>query len=251
MQFMSLVTIAIGGPLLFIVPFPSADLWPYIGGSMIVHMAYQISLVAMMKAGDYTLVYPISRGLGPVVVTLFSLLVLGRDLSPWEIAAIMAIVAGAMLAGLSGVKLDHLPRLPAVLLAVFVGVCIGSYTLIDGLGVKQAETPSTFIVWSMVAFVVPFQALGWALRGRELITQYRTEFWTYLQISVIALTGYVLALTAYRMGEIAILAAIRETSILFAAVFGTLLLKEEVTAKRLVAITLVATGAITLALLRG
>ena len=250
MQFMSLFTLVCGLPVLFLVPFPEPALWPFIALSIAVHTAYQLLLVAMMKAGDYSLVYPIARGMGPVMVTLFSLATISNGLATIELLAIAATVLGAMIAGLSGHRLDHLPHFKAVLLALMAGFSIGCYTLADGLGVKSAENASSYIAWSIVGFTPFFLALGFALRGPALLSSFARQWRLSLPISILATGGFIIALVAFRLGELAPLAAMRETSILFAAFIGVFGLKERVTLARLVGIILVAAGAITLPLYR-
>lgn len=232
-------------PMIFLVPAPVGQDWVWIGVSVTVHFCYQLSLARMMGSADYSLVYPISRGLGPLVVTVCALLLLNEPLATGQVAAILVIIAGAVLAGFASTERLRAPPLQAVLWACLVGLLIGVYTTIDGTAVKRMS-PLTFLLWSNLLIMPPMLAFLYRTEGRTFGQRMVAASPPALVMTLIAYSGYTLALFAFRLGTLAEIAALRETSILFAAVIGALWLKERVTSGRITGIALIAAGAIAL-----
>ncbi len=235
----------ISAPLLILVPLPGASDWIWIGVSVLVHLAYQLSLAKMMGSADYSLVYPVSRGLGPLVVTIIALVVLGEELGVLEILSILVLISGAVLAGFAGIGKLHAPPVAALFWAGLVGLLIGIYTAIDGTAVKRMS-PLTFILWSNILIMPPMMAFLYSLHGRVFSKRLTSHWKRGLVMTVVAYTGYTMALFAFRYGGLAEIAALRETSILFAALVGAFWLKESPTPIRLLGIALIAVGAILL-----
>lgn len=232
-------------PMIFFVPAPAAEDWVWIGVSVLVHLGYQLSLARMMDSADYSLVYPISRGLGPLVVTAAALLLLREPLAIGQIIAILVIIVGAVLAGFASADRLRAPPLQAVFWACLVGFLIGVYTTIDGSAVKRMS-PLTFLFWSNLLIMPPMMAFLYRTGGREFSQRMVQSAPRAVVMTFIAYCGYTLALFAFRFGSLAEIAALRETSILFAAVIGGLWLKERVTPGRLSGIAFIAAGAIAL-----
>lgn len=236
---------ALSAPLLVFVPMPTSSDWVWIGVSVAVHLAYQLGLARMMDTADYSLVYPLSRGLGPLVVAFVAVVFLGEALSVPQLGAILVLITGAALAGLAGSSQIHPPPLSAVLWASLVGLLIGTYTLIDGSAVKHMQ-PLTFILWSNILILPPMMAFLMQRHGRSF-THRMISVWPRATVmTIVAYSGYSLALYAFRLGGLAEIAVLRETSILFAAVIGALWLRERLTARRMAGIGLIAIGAIAL-----
>lgn len=229
-------------PALFFVPLPMGSDWIWIGVSVLVHLGYQLSLARMMGSADYSLVYPISRGLGPLVVTLAALLILNEPLGGPQVAAILVIISGAVIAGFASAGRFHPPPIDAVFWACLVGLLIGVYTSIDGTAVKHMS-PLTFLFWSNIIIMPPMMTLLYRTHGRAFTGRMRTSAPRALAMTLVAYSGYSLALFAFRYGSLAEIAALRETSILFAAIIGALLLKERLSVLRIFGITLIAAGA--------
>lgn len=242
---LNIAAAVLSAPLLLLVPLPDASDWVWIGVSVLVHLAYQLSLAKMMGSADYSLVYPLSRGLGPLVVTIIALVMLGEELSFLDVLSILILISGAVLAGFAGVGKLHAPPASALLWAGLVGLLIGIYTAIDGSAVKRMS-PLTFILWSNILIMPPMMAFLYRLHGRVFSQRLASHWKRGLVMTVVAYTGYTMALFAFRYGGLAEIAALRETSILFAAFIGALWLKERLTLVRLLGITLIATGAILL-----
>ena len=232
-------------PMLFIVPMPAGVDWAWIGVSVLIHFGYQLSLAHMMGSADYSLVYPISRGLGPLVVTIAALFILGEPLSPLQIAAILVIIAGAVLAGFASADRLRAPPAQAVIWACIVGLLIGTYTTIDGTAVKRMS-PLTFLFWSNLMIMPPMMAFLYRSEGHQFGYRMKTAAPRALVMTVVAYTGYTLALFAFHFGALGETAALRETSIIFAAAIGGFWLKERITSGRLFGVALIALGAVAL-----
>lgn len=236
-------------PLLAFVPAPGPAELKWIGVSIVIHLMYQLSLARMMAGADYSLVYPISRGLGPLVVTSVSVAFLAEPLSALQIGAILVLVAGAGLAGFTAAPgAFHRPPLTAIGWAVFVGLLIGSYTLVDGSAVKRMS-PLTFILWSNIFIMPPMMLVLFQQHGPKFTARMKAVWRRGIAMTVVAYTGYTMALYAFSLGGLAQIAALRETSILFAAFIGALALKERLTLLRIAGILLIAFGAVALKLL--
>lgn len=235
----------ISAPLLLLVPMPVAADWIWIGVSVCVHLAYQLSLAKMMGSADYSLVYPISRGLGPLVVTLIALMLLGERLAVVEVMAIIVLIGGATLAGFANAGRLKRPPANALIWACIVGLLIGIYTAIDGTAAKRMN-PLTFIFWSNILIMPPMIAFLYGRQGAGFSGRLTTHWRRGLMMTLIAYTGYTMALFAFRYGGLAEIAALRETSIFFAAIIGTLWLRERMTPLRLAGILMIASGAMLL-----
>ncbi len=244
---LNLAAAGVSLPLLMLVPAPSGMDWWWIAVSVVIHLAYQLSLARMMATADYSLVYPLSRGLGPLVVVLVSLGFLGEQLNGVETLAIVVLITGAVLAGLAGAQKLQLPPASALFWAGLVGLLIGSYTLVDGSAVKTMS-PLTFIFWSNILIMPPMMLFLFQTNGPALAGRLEASWLRGLLMTVIAYTGYTMALFAFRLGNLAEIAALRETSIFFAALIGAFWLRESPTQLRLLGITLIAIGAIALKL---
>ncbi len=230
-------------PALFFVPLPVGNDWIWIGVSVLVHLGYQLSLARMMGSADYSLVYPISRGLGPLVVTVAALLILNEPLGAPQVVAILVIITGAVVAGFASAGHFHAPPINAIFWACLVGLLIGVYTSIDGTAVKHMS-PLTFLFWSNIIIMPPMMTLLYRTHGRAFTGRMKISAPRALAMTLVAYAGYSLALFAFRYGSLAEIAALRETSILFAAVIGALLLKERLSVLRIFGITLIAAGAV-------
>jgi len=239
-----LVSVASGLCLLVLAPFasfPHREAWPWLGGSLVLHLAYQLSLVSAYRSGDLSHVYPIARGLGPCVVALFAALFGGELLTPIQVAGLaLASLSVASLAVAGGAL--RRPLGGAVRAALLTGVMIGSYTFVDAQGVRACENPLDFIVWSMVLDSLPITAVAlWARRGR-VMAYLRTDLRAGVGGGCMAALAYGIVLWAMSTSPMASIAALRETSVIFAAWIGTRLFGEPFGSRRLLAACGVAAG---------
>jgi phosphonate utilization associated putative membrane protein len=220
-------------PLLAMIGLPPLSAAPYIAASLVVHIGYYIALAGAYKHGDLGLTYPIMRGTAPLLVALSSGLVLGEAPTPLAWAGILGITGGVALVGLSHPG-DALHHRKALAYALANALIIAVYTMIDGKGVRgtvaAGQSAASYVTVMFVLDGLPYPTLVWARRsasGRRAILDYARQRWPLATLGGAASIGsYTIALWAMTRAPVASVAALRETSVLFAAVLGTLLLKE-------------------------
>jgi phosphonate utilization associated putative membrane protein len=233
-------------PLLAWVGLPPAVAWPYIGGSLVIHIGYYIALVGAYRHGDLGLTYPIMRGLAPLLVALGSTTFIGEAPSSVAWLGIVGIAAGVALVGLAhpGETLHHRK---ALAFAFANAGIIALYTIVDGLGVRATGDALRYVMVLFVLDGISYPLLVWLRRsveGRRAIVRHAAERWPAALLGGAASIGsYAIALWAMTRAPVASVAALRETSVLFAAILGTVLLKERFGVQR-AAGTLVLVGGV-------
>jgi phosphonate utilization associated putative membrane protein len=239
-------------PLLLVGPPPSA-VWPFIGASLVVHIAYYVTLAGAYKHGELGMTYPIMRGSAPLLVALGSSFVLGESLSPLAWAGVIGVTVGVAMVGLAhpGEALHHRRALG---FALANAVVIMTYTFIDGSGVRTAvASGGSALSYVMLLFVLdgmPYPALVVLKRdapGRRAILDYAKRRWPLAALGGAASIGsYAIALWAMTRAPVAAVSALRETSVLFATLLGAWLLKERLGAQRLAGAVVIVAGVIAL-----
>lgn len=227
------------------VPVPPVEAWPILAASVVVHASYQLCLIQAYRLGDFTQVYPIARGSGPAIITLFSIFVLGVDLSVSEILAICLIVTGIFC--LSLLRQSNGLRNPkAVGAALLTGCFIAGYSMLDGHGARISGSAFGFIAWMTVINSAAFALMICLFRPdafKRVFTEGQRTLWIGGSASVLA---YVLVVWAMTQAPIAIVTALRETSTVFALLIGVLFLKENLTVGKVVATLLTLSGVLLL-----
>ncbi len=235
-------------PFLGLAPLPSPALWPWIAASATCHLAYQLCLARMMDKGALTLVYPIARGTGRLIVAIAAFFFLNEGMTIWQLGAIFILVLGIFLTARPGHKQNEETG-PAVLAALATGITIAGYTLIDGLAVKRADEALTFILWSGIAAAPMLFLVGLKQRGPEMLLSSLKVWRQGIPAAFVAHGGYALALYAFRLGQLGEIAALRETSIVFATIIGILWLKERPGVRSVAAVGVIALAALGLKLI--
>ena len=234
----------VGVPLLLLVGLPPREAWPYVGASLVIHIGYYFALAGAYKHGDLGLTYPIMRGFAPLLVALASGSFIGEVPTPLAWAGVLGITAGVALVGLSRAHGTH-GHGKALVFAFSNAGIIALYTVIDGLGVRAAGQALPYVMALFAFDGLPYPLLVWMKRGREgraEIMRYASKRWPLALLGGTASIGsYGIALWAMTQAPVASVAALRETSVLFAALLGTWLLKERFGAQRAVG-TLVIVG---------
>ena len=234
---------------LLFVPLPDAASIPWLIGGMVLHLGYQIFLINSYKIGDLTQVYPIARGVAPLLVAAVSVLLLGVDLVPLEIAAILVIGSGLVSLGLVR-RADGLRNGRAAVLALITGGFIASYSLVDGTGARIAGTAVGFYsVEAIGNAIVMALYIRWRAPGTlgQLRGPGRKAFWLG---GFASFTAYSLVTWGFTQAPIAVVTALRETSIVFALLIGVVFLRERLDLAKLLATFATVTGAILLRLAR-
>ncbi|MFN0186723.1 MAG: DMT family transporter [Aquabacterium sp.] len=240
-------------PMLAWTGLPPTQAWPYIAASLTVHVAYYITLAGAYRHGDLSLTYPIMRGTAPLLVSLGSGLVLGEALSAQAWFGVLAITAGVALVGLS-----HAGRLlrhrAAIGYALANAVVIATYTFIDGQGVRvtvaAGHVVMSYVVILFVLDGIPYPALVWLRRGpaqRQAMLAYARQRGLLAACGGLASLGsYAVALWAMTRAPVAVVAALRESSVLFATALSVWVLKERFGPQRLAGALVIVAGVVTL-----
>lgn len=231
-----------------VVPFvalPSADAWPYLLASIVLHNAYYFFLIMAYRYGDLSHVYPIARGSAPLIVAAMSVAFVGEVLSRQATLSVTLITLGVMSLALTrGAGGIREPK--AVLFALGTGVFIASYTVVDGVGARLAGSAHGYTFWLFALDGIPLAALTAWIRKYEALSQARKIWKSGLSAGVASLLAYWIVIWAMTLAPFALVSALRETSIVFAVLFGTFFLKERLDLVRLVATATTVVGAVML-----
>ncbi len=230
---------------LLVVPWPEPRLWAVLAGAWAIHVAYKLLQATAYSRGAYTLVYPVVRGTGPLVTALAAGVVFGERLAPGQWLGIAVLVAGILGLGLEGLgraRLAAVPLGPTLALAVLTGLSVAAYTTYDAWGIRLAEDAFTFLAWFFVIDGVTMPLLVAARRGlgrppMALVAR-------GVAGGLIAFASFGGIMLATRLDKVGEAAALRETSALFAALIGRLVLGERVGRAKLLAMALIAAGAV-------
>ena len=222
------------------VALPDPASWRWIALSTFIHNFYYFFLLRAYAHGDLSHVYPIARGLGPTLVALFSGVLVGEELRFHEALGVMLVSFGIF--GLTfGKGLAGLEWRPT-LYAVLTGVTIAGYTVADGIGARVSGAAFSYIVWLNVC-EGPWVFLAALVLRRGKLWGYLRRHWRRGAAGgVIATAGYGIAVWALSVGAMAHVAALRETSVLFASLMGTFLLGESFGRLRVAAAALIVAG---------
>ncbi len=208
-----------------LVPAPAPASLPYLGAGIALHLSYQLFLMHAYRVGELTQVYPIARGSAPLIVALVSLAFLGVHLSQMELLAIAVIGCGILSLALVR-RADGLRNGKAASLALGTGCFIAAYSLVDGYGARLAGSPLGFYGWLTIgnglAMVLYLAATAPPVLG-EIARSGRRAF---LIGGGASFGAYALVIWAFTQAPIALVTALRETSIVFALLIGVFFLKE-------------------------
>nr|WP_155583802.1 EamA family transporter [Pseudomonas spelaei] len=223
------------------VSLPPLEIWPWIVASALFELLYRYLLIQAYRVGDLGLVYPLMRGLSPLVVLVLTLVFAGEVLSPQQIFGILLIPFGMLCLLWQGGGGDRLPwsMLPVVAL---IGLCIGCYTFLDGQALRRWSHPLDYLVWLTLISAWPFPLLAVVRKRAAFSLFWRTQWRLGLSVGLCVLLSYALVLWAMQLGSIAEAAALREVSVILVVLFGMRYLKEPFGRPRLIACGLVLIG---------
>ncbi len=228
---MTLVTAGagvVGVPGLVAFGFPKLEAWPWLIASIVLHLGYYLALTQAYARADMSQMYPIARGGAPLITAFASLALLGEGVSPVQALGIAALGCGVMLISLLGRRKGASFDLGALGFAGLTALTISGYTLVDGIGARTAGDPHAY---SSALFVIDgFPLLLFALwrRGAAGLAPMRPYLLQGLAGGAMSLGAYWIAIWAMTVAPIPLVAAVRESSVLFAALIATLILKEPV-----------------------
>jgi drug/metabolite transporter (DMT)-like permease len=240
-----LVAVAAGVISLALIPvvgLPAVASWPWVAASVGIHLFYFIGLIGAYRAGDMGQVYPLARGAAPIMTAMISTTWLAEPLGLVGWCGLVTLVAGVMLLSLrGGGTLARLDR-RAVGYALFTAVTICAYSIVDGVGARTAGNASAYAVTLFAGIGIVMAVYAWALRGREVFAA-MAPFWRRgIGGGAMQIVSYWIAIWAMTVAPIAMVAALRETSVLFGALIAVVILKEPLRAARVVAALMIVAG---------
>jgi len=243
----TLISLGAGLVALALVPLvgvPAWAAWPWLIASVIVHLCYFASLIESYRTGDLGQVYPIARGSAPLMTAAATTVFIGEKLSLIGWTGILSLVAGVLLlSARGGRELAEVDR-RAIGFALFTALTICAYSVVDGIGARLSTNPNAYSLWLFIGIAVVMLPYAIYRDGPDVIPAMR-RFWRRgLAGGALQLLSYGIAIWAMTAAPIAIVATLRETSVLFGAVIAVVVLKEPLRAARVVAACLIVCGLI-------
>lgn len=232
----------VAAPVLFFVPLPAPASWPYIGASVAIHCAYFLLVGLTYRHGDLSFAYPLMRGSAPLVTAIVSVVLLGERLGVGGWTGVVLLSLGVLTLTRDNWRSGHLQG-RALNFGLANTVVIVVYTLVDGVGVRLAGNPWSYVAWMFFLNAVPLLLVMLAANAPALLPAARRGWRTALAGGSLTLGAYGLVLWAMTQAPIALVAALRETSVIFGVAIASTLLKERFGATRWTAAVLVVMGA--------
>jgi len=234
--------------IMIFLPLPTLESVPYIILSAIIHQGYQYNLISAYKIGDLTRVYPIARGTGPIVATLISIIFLGLLITKFQKLSIVLICFGIIILGLFSET--SIKNNKTVIYSLATGFFIGLYSLADGIGARISQSPLNFLGWSFIlnAIIFPFvlKYMGYSNVFNRVMKEAKTIFWVGGTLSYIV---YGIVVWSFTQAPIPLIAALRESSIVFSILIGFFFLKERITFIKVISILTIFAGVVFLKVL--
>ncbi|MBC7154082.1 MAG: EamA family transporter [Rhodobacteraceae bacterium] len=232
---------------LFVVPWPEPHMWPIFAGALLIHVVYKIFQAMAYSRGAFTVVYPVMRGTGPLFTVIGAGIVFGEVFSAAQwlgVAVLLGGIFGLAAYNLRTISVDRNTMVPALGLAVITGGFVALYTTYDAYGIRATADPFTFLAWFFFldGFLMPI------LTFRRLRALPRAQIGAVVRLgligAIVAFFSFGSVMLATRIGHVGQAAVLRETSTVFAAAIGWLMLGEKVGPRRLLLMTMIAAGAV-------
>jgi len=241
------VLIAIGAGIvgLVLLPFvgvPLSAAWPWVAASLAIHLFYFIGLSESYRVGDLGQVYPLARGTAPLMTATLSAPLVGETLGPFGWGGIFALASGVLLLSARGGRALARVDWHSTAFALFTAVTICAYSLVDGMGARLSGSANAYTACLFIGNAVVLAAYAVVrLRGKVLGTI--APYWvTGLAAGFLQFASYGIVVWAMTVAPIAIVAALRETSVLFGAALAVVFLKEPLRLIRIVAAVMIVSG---------
>ncbi len=245
MSWICLCMSALGGLAVIALPLPASASWPYIALSAIVHVAYNLFLVKAYQTGDLGTAYPIARGSSPLLVACGALLFAGERLTPLHVLGTLLVSAGIVMLALQRGRVSR----RGLAAALFTGATIALYTVIDGIGVRHAggtaRAAMSYTAWLFLFFLFT-PVIFVARNGVAALRTAPKNLAIYGVGGLMSIGAYGIVIWAMQHGAMGALSALRETSVLFAALLGRIFLGEKLNAAKLIACVVIVLGALAL-----
>jgi drug/metabolite transporter (DMT)-like permease len=242
------LTLFSGAIALCCLPFvavPQPSVWKWIALSVAVHVVYRLMVVGAYRHGDLAQVYPIMRGTAPMLTAVASVLLIGEWIGVTGFIAVATLSTGVFLISLRGGRVAALNR-SGVMFAIVAAICTCAYTLADGIGARENGSGPSYALWLAVCNSIASQVAGVWFGGRSVYATLRSNALASLGGGAMMMGSYFVAIWAMTQAPIALVAALRESSVLFGAIIAAVFLKEPVTRWRVVALSLIFAGMVLL-----
>src|SRR3984957_13472854 len=235
-----------GGLALVVTGLPYRAAIGFAISSAVIHVGYDLALMNSYRLGSFNQTYPIARGTSPLVVAVGAYFLASERLSAAALLGVVTLAAGLISLAFSAGRLGS-RELPAVAAAVLTGLTIASYTIVDGLGVRQAGDPWAYVALLFLLQGPPLSVAAAVRRPRSAWLDRRTAQ-RGLLAGVLCVAAYGVVLWAQTKAPLAEVAAIRETSVVFAALIGVRVFGESFGKRRVAAAVVIATGIVLISL---
>ncbi len=240
MLLLTLTQGVMGLAMALFVPLPTGIVWVWVIGSGALHTAYKLFLAAAYQHGDLSRVYPIARGTAPMMVVLVGFFLLPDSVQTKEYLGIALIGVGVMMMANGVFKDGETRRL--IPLALGSAACTAGYSLVDGMGARVAGDATMFTAWLFVFDAMFFATFTGVTRGRRVFVASRRAWTIGAVAGALSLVTYWIAVWAMTVAPIALVAAVRETSVLFAVIIGVVVLKEKTSVGKFIAALVIVSG---------
>jgi len=245
-KLVSTTLVAAGGglialPLIFVTPLPAPESWPYLLASAIIHIGYFTAIVLLYRNADLSVAYPVTRGSAPLLATIIAALTLGELPTGLALTGALSLSLGIMWLATDGIRKGGLDRTTLFVALINAGI-VALYTVVDGMGGRLSQHSVSYNIWLEFLDGLFFVPLALFIRGRSLIRPLITQWKTGLLGGGAAFASYGIAIWAMTETPIGHVAAVRESSVFFATLFGALFLGEKFGRSRYVAAAFVALG---------
>lgn len=239
---MTIVQGLLGAAIVAFLPWPDAVVWLWLLASGVFHAGYKLFLAYAYEQGDLSRVYPIARGAAPLIVTGLGALLLSDRIQGVEYAGIFVLGAGIALMARGAFTSGESRRL--VPLALASAVMTAGYSLVDGMGARVAGDALLYVAWLFVLDMVIFLPICLGLRGRDVVPRAPRDWWRGAGAAVASFAAYGIAVWAMTEAPIALVTALRETSILFAVLIGWLVFGDRMDRGKVLAAVLIVGGVV-------
>jgi drug/metabolite transporter (DMT)-like permease len=247
----ALVAIASG---LVVIPvaawtgLPNSAAWPYVVASVIIHIGYYLALAEAYRTGDLGQVYPVARGSAPLMTAVLASVWIGEALGFYGWAGVVVLAGGILLLAVKGGRAAQAFDARSIGFALLTSLTITAYTLVDGVGARLAGSAAAYTAWLFLLSAAAMAVYGFARVGPRLLADFKANWGMAIAGAALSTAAYAIAIWAMTQAPIALVAALRETSVLFAALLGMLLLREPLLPVRIAAALVVLAGVVLLRL---
>lgn len=231
--------------LLPLLPAPAIASWPYLGASVLIHVAYFVLVAVSYRGGELSFVYPLMRGSAPALTAVAGALLLNESPAAGGWTGVLLISFGILVLAGDSLRRGTFRLAPAMFALANAGVIV-LYTIVDGQGARLSGHAFSYTGWMFLLTAPLLLAIAAVRQGRSLLQRVGTGWRTGLLGGACTLASYGLALWAMTKAPIALVAALRETSVVFAAIIAVAFLKESISRIRYLSIVTVCAGAIAL-----